>query len=74
MNGDELLFKVDVQEKDGASQEKGELTRKKIPILNFVEPPPPGPYSCRRTRLDPCAVQGFFPNVLHHLFRDQKGL
>jgi hypothetical protein len=32
VNGDELLFKVDVQEKDGASQEKGELTRKKIPI------------------------------------------
>ena len=80
VNGDELLFKVDVQEKDGASQKKGELTRKKIPILNFVAPPPPpfGPYSCRRrcrrTRLDPCAVQGFFPNVLHHLFRDQKGL
>ena len=54
---------------------------KKFPILNFVAPPPPppsGPYSCRccrrRTRLDPCAVQGFFPNVLHHLFRDQKGL
>ena len=39
MNGDELLFKVDVQEKDGASQKKGELTRKKIPILNFVAPP-----------------------------------
>ena len=57
VNGDELLFKVDVQEKDGASQEKGELTRKKIPILNFVAPPSPpppsGPYSCRRCHAAP---------------------
>ena len=39
MNGDELLFKVDVHEKDGTSREKeGRVDPEKIPILNFAAP------------------------------------